>query len=97
MRAEHVHNMVEVRAAPLWQALETLEQTPEVHEVALFGDALHAELAPEIADPAALVRARLEAAGVTVERAGKVPPTMEDVFVSLARRVARPTEVGADR
>lgn len=97
MRAEHVHNMVEIRAAPLWQALETLEHTAEVHEVALFGDALHAELAPEIADPAALVRARLEAAGVTVERVGKVPPTMEDVFVSLARRVARPTEVGADR
>ena len=85
MRTRYVRNMVEVRASPLWEALGALQASPLVREAALFGDALHAQLRDEVADPEAAVREALVAAGVTVEAAEKIPPTMEDVFVALAR------------
>ncbi|MEN6305575.1 MAG: ABC transporter ATP-binding protein [Armatimonadia bacterium] len=86
LRQDIVRNMVEVRATPLWNALEALEHAPEVVEAALFGDAMHAEVHEDIADPEATVRIALERAGVQVEQVERVLPTMEDVFVSLARR-----------
>ncbi len=97
MRSEHAQNLVEVRADPVWSALDALEGREGIAEVALYGDALHAECAPGIKDPVALVTAALNAAGVTVERAIRVSPTMEDVFVSLARAYERPDTVGSDR
>jgi ABC-2 type transport system ATP-binding protein len=84
MRAQ-VRNMVEARAEPLWEALAALERAEAVLDVALFGDALHAECHPEVTDAAGAVRAALEAAGLAVEHVADIEPTMEDVFVSLAR------------
>lgn len=97
MRSEHAQNLVEIRADPVWSALDALEGRDEIAEVALYGDALHAECAPEIEDPVALVTGVLKAAGVTVDRVHRVSPTMEDVFVSLARTCERPDTVGSGR
>lgn len=97
MRTEHVQTMVEVQAHPIWPVLQALEEAPDVVEVALFGDAVHAELSRDVGDAAATVQAALQAAGVSFEHVEAVTPTMEDVFVSLARQRERPTEVGSDR
>ncbi len=85
MRRRYVRNMVEVEGRPLWQALGTLQASPLVREVALFGEDLHAQLQDAVADPERAVREVLGAAGVTVGRVERIPPTMEDVFVALAR------------
>lgn len=86
MRQDHAGSLVEVRARPLWEALETLEHAPGVAEVALFGDALHVEAAEGVEDPVGTVSEALQTAGVQLEAVSRVEPTMEDVFVSLARR-----------
>jgi ABC-2 type transport system ATP-binding protein len=96
MRRDLVSSLVQVRAERIWDALQALEGVPQVHEVALFGEALHAEVAPEVSDPEALVRETLAAAGVPVIGLERVAPTMEDVFVSLARRYERPATAGRD-
>lgn len=85
MRRRYVRNMVEVEGRPLWQALGTLQASPLVREVALFGEDLHAQLQDQVADPERAVREVLGAAGVTVGRVERITPTMEDVFVALAR------------
>ena len=85
MRTRYVRNMVEVHATPLWEALGALQASPLMCEEALFGDALHVCVREQVADPAAAVRETLAAAGITVESAEGIAPTMEDVFVALAR------------
>lgn len=96
MRTGTVRNMVEVRAEPLWEALDALEKSPQVLEAALFGDALHAQCRDDVAVPEDAVREALEAAGARVQSVRRVQPTMEDVFVYLARSRERPETVGSD-
>jgi ABC-2 type transport system ATP-binding protein len=85
MRTRYVRNMVEVHATPLWEALGALQASPLMCEEALFGDALHVCVREQVADPERVVRETLAAAGITVQSAGRIAPTMEDVFVALAR------------
>ena len=73
-----------------------LQKSEVAVDAALFGDALHVECVDGLADPESAVRSVLENAGLEIDYARPVPPTMEDVFVSLARRHERPTEVGRD-
>jgi len=97
MRRDIIRNVVEARAEPVWDALQILERTLGVSEVALFGDALHIELDETTTDPEAVVRQALGGANLRVQSVERVLPTMEDVFVSLARRYERPVAVGRDR
>ncbi|HEY3397584.1 MAG TPA: ABC transporter ATP-binding protein [Armatimonadota bacterium] len=85
MRSDYVRGMLEVRATPLWEALQALETSGLVREAALFGDLLHAQALPDLPDPAGAIRAALEQAGVVVEAVIPIEPSMEDVFVCLAR------------
>ena len=94
MRRDLVSGLVQVQSERIWDALQVLQGTQEVHEVALFGEALHAEVDAEVADPEGLVRETLQRAAVPVQTIARVMPTMEDVFVSLARRFERPTTAG---
>ncbi len=96
MRRDLVSGLVQVQSERIWDALQVLQGTQEVHEVALFGEALHAEVDAEVADPEGLVRETLQRAAVPVQTVTRVMPTMEDVFVSLARRFERPTTAGRD-
>jgi ABC-2 type transport system ATP-binding protein len=96
LRQEKVRNMVQVSAPQQWQALETLQQSPGVAEVALFGRALHVEYEEGVTHPVQAVRAALEAAGLEYSEVRPVEPTMEDVFVSLARRFGRPQDVAGE-
>jgi ABC-2 type transport system ATP-binding protein len=96
MRTRHVRNMVEVQTPALWEALEALERSDLVTDAALFGDALHAVCRDDLPDAASAVQSALQRAGVQVVSVEGVTPTMEDVFVSLARSVERPDTVGRD-
>jgi len=96
MRRDLVSSLVQVQSDRIWDALQALQVAPQVHEVALFGEALHAEVDAAATDPEGLVRGVLAAAHVPVTAIARVAPSMEDVFVSLARRYERPTTAGRD-
>jgi len=96
MRRGLVSSLVQVQSDRIWEALQALQGQPQVREVALFGEALHAEVDAGVADPEGLIRDDLRRAQVPVTALARVAPTMEDVFVSLARSVERPATVGED-
>ena len=75
-------DILELRVDRPFEALERLESSGLVKDVALFGDTLHAVVGDAAADGAAvgefLARQGFAAQGIT-----QVLPSMEDVFVSL--------------
>jgi ABC-2 type transport system ATP-binding protein len=69
----------------LGEALEVARSLPEVGEAAVFGDGLHvAALNPEAAEAA--LRQALAGAGIKIERLTRIPPSLEDAFISLIQR-----------
>ena len=74
-----------VEGEPLPAAIEALQNQDGIHDVAVFGNALH--LVVEDAKQAVpLVRQRLEEKRVKVSRVEPIRPSLEDVFVSLTTR-----------
>ena len=77
-------------------AMGVIERLPEVKEVALFGKGLHA-VASDADAALVAMRSALGAESITVSRAERITPTLEDVFVSLIeardRATGAPTEV----
>jgi len=73
-----------VECEPLGPGLEALREVPGVLDAAVFGSSLHAVVYDA---QAALPRIRevLEARGIRVGRLEQIPPSLEDVFVSLTR------------
>ncbi|NCO37585.1 MAG: multidrug ABC transporter ATP-binding protein [Armatimonadetes bacterium CG_4_10_14_3_um_filter_66_18] len=88
LRSAYPNTVLEVAASPLMTALAWLQSHPAVEEAAVFGTALHVSVPRADADPERW-RAALTAAGVAVQRLQLVPPSMEDVFVSLVAEVDR--------
>ncbi len=74
--------VVEIRCSRPLEAVSILGKLPDVRGAALFGNGVHAVAVGE-ADAVSLLREPLEAAGISVERIGRIAPTLEDVFVSL--------------
>jgi ABC-2 type transport system ATP-binding protein len=94
LKTQHMKGqLLLVECAPLGPALETLETAPGVLDAAVFGSNLHAVVADaQAAMPA--ICAALEARQVQVQRLERIPPSLEDVFVSLtAGREAKPGRV----
>jgi ABC-2 type transport system ATP-binding protein len=83
LKREHMpDDVLEVAVDRPVDALEIVSRIGGVREAALFGALLHVVVAnAETTAPA--IRAALEAAGVVVEHAAKILPSLEDVFVSL--------------
>ncbi|MGM0693415.1 MAG: ABC transporter ATP-binding protein [Pseudomonadota bacterium] len=75
-------DILEIQVARPFAALESLEETTLTHEVALFGDTLHAVVddAEQAAGP---IRAHLEQAGFDEVGIAAIAPSLEDAFVSL--------------
>jgi ABC-2 type transport system ATP-binding protein len=74
-----------VEGEPLPAAIEALQNQDGIHDVAVFGNALH--LVVEDAKRAVpLVRQQLEEKRVKVSRVEPIRPSLEDVFVSLTTR-----------
>jgi len=74
-----------VECAPLGRAVELLQQAPGVLDAAVFGNALHLVVQDAAAAIPAL-REYLRTREVEVHRIEAIPPTLEDVFVSLTAR-----------
>ena len=79
--------ILEVRAPDAVQAMRALEAMPEVEKTSIFGTAVHAVLRSDAIGPDVL-KARLEAEGITVLACGIVAPSLEDVFLDVAERSA---------
>jgi len=73
---------LQVECEPLGPGLEALRGAPGVLDAAVFGSTLHAVVADA---QAALPKVRevLEAGRMRVGRLEQIPPSLEDVFVSL--------------
>lgn len=81
--------MVAVRAVDARAARNVLRTTEGMRSAALFGQAVHALLAPTVAVDD--VARALRDAGIDVESVRAVRPSLEDVFIHL---VARATDAG---
>jgi ABC-2 type transport system ATP-binding protein len=73
----------EISAAPLLDALSALEATEGVQRAALAGDRLRVICAPGL--DAGRIRQAVEAAGARVQAIEKGEPSLEDVFLNLAK------------
>ena len=75
-------DILEIRVDRPFEALERLEGSGLVQEAALFGDALHAVVG-NAATAIVALDAFLVQQGFAVQAIKQVPPSLEDVFVSL--------------
>jgi ABC-2 type transport system ATP-binding protein len=84
-RREMSGKLLEIVTPRYAEALDVLASRPEVHEAALFGRAIHVTVTD---GPSAIpvLQQALAARGIPVERIASVPPSLEDVFVSLVER-----------
>jgi len=82
-------DLLVVACDPLAQAMEALESSPGVLDVAIFGSTLHL-IVEQAQTMVPRIQALLEQRGVHVSRIEAVRPSLEDVFVALT------TKQGAD-
>lgn len=80
-----------VRSAETLRALQVLQGRPDISDVSLYGDAIHALVLGE-AD-ALEMGAALHAAGVADATVEPIAPSLEDVFISLMKK---PTAASGD-
>lgn len=71
-----------VECEPLGPALDVLQQTPDVADVAVFGNALHV-VVPDAKAAIPRLRTALSQQGITVRKMEPIRPSLEDVFVTL--------------
>ncbi len=74
--------LLQVRTEASARAVEALEETPEVVDVGMFGRVVHAAVRDRAGGIAA-VRAALGSRGIPFGSITEIPPSLEDVFVSL--------------
>jgi ABC-2 type transport system ATP-binding protein len=79
--------ILEIRSERPIESMRVLDEMPDVLKTSVFGTAVHAVLARSNADPA-LVKQRLENAGIAVAAIEPVPPSLEDVFLEVAGAAA---------
>lgn len=77
-----------VECEPLGLALDVLQQTPDVADAAVFGNALHVVVS-EAGAMIPRLRSYLSQHGITVAKMEPISPTLEDVFVSLTATQGR--------
>lgn len=89
LRTRATGELIELIARPKRQALEWLQKRPEVGDVQVFGERLHATLPDVTPADASAVRERLGrdlvAAGMELVAARSVTPSLEDVFIASIR------------
>ncbi len=89
LRARGLHGtLYEVDCDRPMDALTVLQRLPGVQEAVLYGMVLHVILDPGAA--ADSLQSPLAAAGIVLRSVRPVPPTLEDVFISLLARTTGP-------
>jgi ABC-2 type transport system ATP-binding protein len=87
LTASLVGRVVELAAHPKDTAKRVALADPDVEDVLTFGDRFHLRVR-ETTGLLARMPQQLAAAGVAVERMRAIPPSLEDVFISLLARSA---------
>ena len=80
--------IVEVRSSRPVDAMRALDGMPDVEKTSLFGTAVHAVLR-QGSGSADVIAGRLRSAGIDVESAGHVSPSLEDVFLDVVETAER--------
>ena len=83
--------VIEIVCPEIRRAFAVLKKIPEVREVQLFGDRLNV-VVDEVEKETALVEAALSKAGIPIIQKRVLPPSLENVFISVTQTV--PTEAG---
>ncbi len=83
--------VLELAAHPKDAARAVTAADPAVEDVLTFGDRFHVRVR-ETAGPLARLPAALAQAGVNVERLRAIPPSLEDVFISLLAAQTTPAQ-----
>ena len=85
LKAAYPHELLEVHARPLEEAVARARELPGVLDVQTFGETLHL-VVEEARITQEAVRSALEKAGLNLLRLRPIVPTMEDVFMALLKR-----------
>ena len=75
--------VLEIDATPLLDAVEALER--EGVEAAVFGSRIHA-VVPSASEAVPVLRSALERSGIQVGAIERIPPSLEDVFVTVMEK-----------
>lgn len=87
LRARLDERIIELRGTPLSLLRRIAAADPLVEDVQAFGDRLHLRLRqPHPAEVVERLRQSVPAGGGTIEAARSIPPSLEDVFMSLAEK-----------
>jgi ABC-2 type transport system ATP-binding protein len=76
--------IVEVRTRRAAEAMQALDDMPEVETTSLFGTAVHAVLRGPDVSPDVLAD-RLRSLGIEIDAIDRVPPSLEDVFLDVVQ------------
>ncbi len=85
LRGAFSEPIYELQTGDAPRAVEALQGQPGIIEAAMFGRTVHVVVEPA-APIESICRAALAARGLTFHALRRVPPSLEDVFVSLVRR-----------
>jgi len=83
-KARYPHSVVEIACEQRHQARAALLAGEGIQGVEIFGDKVHARIEAAL-DGLSGLRAILDRAGIRVHSIKKVPPSVEDIFLQLAR------------
>jgi ABC-2 type transport system ATP-binding protein len=75
-------HLLNLETSDLFGAMTMLRGQAGIEDVAVFGGGLHVKVDNQ-ADGASIVRRALEAGGIEIQLLEPIPPSMEDVFVTL--------------
>jgi ABC-2 type transport system ATP-binding protein len=82
LTASFAGHVLELAASPRREVRAVALADPDVEDVLAFGDRFHLRVR-DAAGPMARLPKALAAAGIELERLRQIPPSMEDVFISL--------------
>ncbi len=80
--------IIEVFPDRVDEALQLIKQLPQVAEAAVFGTGLHVATT-RAEEVEAAIKEVLGARRINIQRLGRVPPSLEDAFISLVERGGR--------
>ena len=87
IREKFIGSVLEVQAYPVHKVRRLMEQCPEVSDVRAFGDRLHIQVKPGMEEKVAKkCEENIKANGFTFVDSRIMPPTLEDVFISLSSK-----------
>jgi ABC-2 type transport system ATP-binding protein len=80
--------IVEIRSSRPVETMRLLDGLPEIEKTSIFGTAVHAVLREGASNEA--IEGALKGANLDVQSLARVQPSLEDVFLDVAERAARP-------